>query len=47
MSAEEPKLLFYLIEIYIAKEKFKEALTILAKILVKYPLMLHLLFKQA
>lgn len=39
--------LFYLVDIYIAKDKLKEALTILAKNLLKYPLMVPLLFKQA
>lgn len=37
--------LFYLVDIYIAKDKLKEALTILAKNLLRYPLMVPLLFK--
>lgn len=43
----DPYALFYLIDIYIEKNKFREALTMLAKNLVKYPMMVHLLYKQA
>lgn len=43
----DPDALFYLVDIYIAKDKIKEALTMLAKTLLKYPMMVTLLFKQA
>ena len=47
MAITDPNALFYLIDIYIARDKLKEALTMLAKTLLKYPMMVHLLFRQA
>jgi hypothetical protein len=44
---EDPHALFYLVDIYIEKDKFKEALTMLAKNLLKHPMLINLLFKQA
>ena len=44
---KDPNALFYLVDIYIYTDKLREALTMLAKTLIKYPLMVHLLFKQA
>lgn len=47
LSMTDPHALFYLVDIYVARDKVKEALTMLAKHLIKYPMMIHLLFKQA
>ena len=47
LSLTDPNALFYLVDIYIAKDKLKEALTLLAKTLLKHPLMVLLLYKQA
>ena len=47
LSVEDPHALLYLVDIYIEKDKFKEALTMLAKNLLKHPMLIHLLFKQA
>ena len=41
----DPNALFYLVDIYIYADKIREALTMLAKTLIKYPMMVHLLFK--
>ena len=45
MATEDPNALFYLCDIYMDKGKLKEALTMLAKTLIKYPMMVQLLFK--
>lgn len=47
MAISDPEALFYLVDIYIEQEKLREALTMLAKALLKHPMMLPLLFKQA
>lgn len=47
LSATDPNALFYLVDIYMETDKLREALTMLAKTLIKFPLMVHLLFKQA
>ena len=39
LSINDPQALFYLVEIYIARDNVKEALTMLAKHLIKYPMM--------
>ena len=39
LSMQDPHALFYLVDIYMSKDKLKEALTMLAKSLLKYPLM--------
>lgn len=45
LSITDPLALFYLVDIYMARDKVKEALTMLAKHLIKYPMMVYLLFK--
>ena len=45
LSMTDPNVLFYLVDIYIYTDKLREALTMLAKTLIKFPLMVHLLFK--
>ena len=45
LSTTDPNALFYLVDIYIYTDKIREALTMLAKTLIKYPMMVHLLFK--
>ena len=47
MAITDPHALFYLVDIFIARDRIKEALTMLAKQLIKHPMMVHLLFKQA
>ena len=47
LARSDSSIIFYLIDIYIAKDRLKEALTLLAQTLLKYPMMVQLLFKQA
>ena len=47
LARSDSSVIFYLIDIYIVKDRLKDALTLLAETLLKYPMMVQLLFKQA
>ena len=47
LARNDPSVIFYLVDIFIAKDRLKEALTLLAETLLKFPMMVQLLFKQA
>ena len=47
LALNDPSVLFYLVEVYMAHDRLKDALTLLAKTLLDHPLMVQLLFKQA
>ena len=39
LALNDASVLFYLVDIYMAKDRLKESLTLLAKTLLKYPMM--------